>query len=339
MLKLTRRQTVCAAGAGVIAASTLFQPEGAKAANKPINIGYWNSPHPDTYNKGTGAYEKVFGADWPVKYILLQSGAQVVNLMASGDLDLCFAGSSPLVAGYAKGVGMSMIYVASVVTAVEALVARKGIDAVAQLKGKKIATPFNSSAHYALLAALENAKLSQGQASIINMPPNQIMAAWQTGAIDAAYIWLPIQGELVNNGGKVIFTSSELAPIGKAIFNAYVVRNDFRKEHPDLVAAYLKQVAAAIKIYVQSPASVVPEVAKILSLTEDQVRDYMKVLTLLTPQEIASSQWMGKPGEAKTGVLNSLVQQAEFLKSQGAIDQIPNDFRPFVDASFVEKIG
>ncbi len=80
----------------------------------------------------------------------------------------------------------------------EALVARNGsgVNTIADLKGKRIGTPFASTAHYSLLAALSQNGLSANDVQLVDLQPQAILAAWDRGDIDAAYTWLPTLDQL-----------------------------------------------------------------------------------------------------------------------------------------------
>ena len=54
-----------------------------------------------------------------------------------------------------NGIAYQVPWIHDVIGKAEALVVTEDITSVADLKGKKIATPFASTAHYSLLAALE----------------------------------------------------------------------------------------------------------------------------------------------------------------------------------------
>src|SRR5690606_35643798 len=116
---------------------------------------------------------------------VVQSGAQVVTAIAAGSLDVCNAGSSPIVVGYANGVKMTMPYLEKVITDSEALVVRKeaGITKIEDLKGRKIGLPFNTSVHFAMLAAHDQVGMGPGDVELLNMKPDQIVAAWQRGQL------------------------------------------------------------------------------------------------------------------------------------------------------------
>ena len=67
--------------------------------------------------------------------------------------------------------------------------------------------PFISTTHYSLLAALKHWGIKPGQVQIINLQPPAIIAAWQRGDIDGAYVWAPAVNELEKDG--TVLTDSE----------------------------------------------------------------------------------------------------------------------------------
>ena len=72
-----------------------------------------------------------------------------------------------------------------------------GIKKPADLKGKKVGVPFVSTSHFHLLVALEQIwHINPSEVKILNMQPPQIVAAWERGDIDAAYVWHPALAEL-----------------------------------------------------------------------------------------------------------------------------------------------
>uniref|UniRef100_UPI003754964C ABC transporter substrate-binding protein n=1 Tax=Escherichia coli TaxID=562 RepID=UPI003754964C len=71
------------------------------------------------------------------------------------------------------------------------------------LIGKRIAVPFISTPHYSLLAALKHWGIKPGQVEIVNLHPPAIIAAWQRGDIDGAYVWA-LAGNALEKDGKVV---------------------------------------------------------------------------------------------------------------------------------------
>ena len=99
--------------------------------------------------------------------------------------------------------------------------------------------PFISTTHYSLLSALKHWGIKPGQVQIINLQPPAIIAAWQRGDIDGAYVWAPAVNELEKEG-KVLTDSSQVGEWGAPTLDVWVVRKDFAEQHPEIVKAFAK---------------------------------------------------------------------------------------------------
>jgi NitT/TauT family transport system substrate-binding protein len=73
------------------------------------------------------------------------------------------------------------------------IVARRsaGIRTAADLRGKKIATSLNSSAHFYIVKTLRGAGLSEKDVTVVGLPPPDMPAAIERGDVDAVSIWEP----------------------------------------------------------------------------------------------------------------------------------------------------
>jgi hypothetical protein len=144
--------------------------------------------------------------------------------MASGDVQIALAGSSPIAAGASQGVDLELAWIVEDIASAEALVARNGsgIAKIEDLKGKKVAVPFVSTTHFHLLFALEHFGVDPKDVEILNLQPPQIAAAWERGDIDAAFVWDPALGQ-IKKSGEVVITSGELSALGKPTFDGLIV--------------------------------------------------------------------------------------------------------------------
>jgi NitT/TauT family transport system substrate-binding protein len=81
------------------------------------------------------------------------------------------------------------------------------------------------------------------------------LTAFQSGAIDGAWVPEPWATRLVNEGGgKVLVDEKTLWPDGKFVTTQLIVATKFLKDHPDTVLALIKGEADAIKFIADSPA-------------------------------------------------------------------------------------
>jgi NitT/TauT family transport system substrate-binding protein len=95
------------------------------------------------------------------------------------------------------------------------IVAKTGIESVEQLKGKKIGVEVGFVSHLLLLNALKQAKLSDKDIQIVNVPTDQTPQALKSGSVDAIVAWQPNSGQALREvaGSKAIFTSANLPGI------------------------------------------------------------------------------------------------------------------------------
>ena len=85
------------------------------------------------------------------------------------------------------------------------IVARKsaGIRNVASLKGKRITTPRNTSAHYYLVKMLETAHLTEADVTIVPITPlTDMSVALKDGRVDAVAMWEPESERAIAAVGK-----------------------------------------------------------------------------------------------------------------------------------------
>jgi taurine transport system substrate-binding protein len=271
----------------------------------------------------------------------MSSAPQFLAAMAGGSIDTCAIASSSIVTAFAEKLDVSLVYIEKVITTSEALIVRKaaGIAKLVDLKGRKIGTPFNTSAHFALLCILAKARLRAADVQIINMRPESLFATWSRAEIDAAYIWHPFQGQLVNAGGQILITTADLTDMGLSLFDGILVRNDFKRRCPEILLAYLKNYARTCETFRGQQAVVVQTLSAYLGVPNDVIRQYVSTFATLTPAEILSVQWMGPVAAHGTGVLRSLSAQADFLVAANQIEAAPKDLERFIDSSIAARIA
>ncbi len=74
---------------------------------------------------------------------------------------------------------------------------------------------------------------------IINLQPPAIIAAWQRGDIDGAYVWPPAVNELEKDGA-VLTDSEKVGQWGAPTLDVWVVRKDFKRNILRSLKAFAK---------------------------------------------------------------------------------------------------
>ncbi|MFW0700953.1 taurine ABC transporter substrate-binding protein [Pantoea sp. R13S299] len=298
-----------------------------------VTVAYQTSAEPAKVAQADNSFAKESGAS--VDWRKFDSGAGVLRALASGDVQIGNIGSSPLAVAAAQKLPIEAFLLASQLGNSEALVVKKTISTPKDLIGKRIAVPFISTTHYSLLAALKHWGIKPSQVQLINLQPPAIIAAWQRGDIDGAYVWAPAVNELEKEG-KVLTDSAEVGSWGSPTLDVWVVRKDFAEQHPEIVTAFARSALDAQQAYLNSPDSWLKQpdnlskLSRLSGVPEAQVPDLVKGNTYLTAQQ--QVEQLGKP------VNKAIVDTAQFLKAQGRVPQADNDYSSYVTSRFVAPL-
>ncbi|MFD8566891.1 ABC transporter substrate-binding protein [Streptomyces sp. NPDC059639] len=321
------RTALLAAAVALVALTASACGDGADAAEgggkTQVRIAYQAIPNADLVVKNQRLLEKAL-PDVDVKWVKFDSGGDVNTAVIAGAVDLGLAGSSPVTKGLSAPLNIpyKVVWIHDVIGENEALVAKKGIGSAKALKGKKIATPFGSTSHYSLLAALQSAGLKASDVTLVDLQPQDALAAWQRGDIDAAYVWTPALTDLEKDG-KVLVTSRQLADQGKPTADLGVVTDTFAAKHPKIVDAWIEAEDQAVKLAKSDPGEAATAIGAELNLSAGDAKKQLAQLVLLTAKEQQGSDYLGKPG-APGALARNLHDAAVFLKSQKAIDAVPD---------------
>ncbi|MGC0864626.1 taurine ABC transporter substrate-binding protein [Pantoea agglomerans] len=298
-----------------------------------VTVAYQTSAEPAKVAQADNSFAKESGAS--VDWRKFDSGAGVLRAMASGDVQIGNIGSSPLAVAAAQKLPIEAFLLASQLGNSEALVVKKNITTPKDLIGKRIAVPFISTTHYSLLAALKHWGIKPSQVQLVNLQPPAIIAAWQRGDIDGAYVWAPAVNELEKEG-KVLTDSAEVGSWGSPTLDVWVVRKDFAQQHPEIVTAFARSALDAQQAYLNSPdnwlkqSDNLSKLSRLSGVPEAQVPGLVKGNTYLTAQQ--QVEQLGKP------VNKAIVDTAQFLKAQGRVPQADNDYSSYVTSRFVEPL-
>jgi ABC-type taurine transport system substrate-binding protein len=172
------RRTLMAGAAGLAMAATMRRARAAATTN---NIGYFVETKPTMIAKSQGWFEDAAKAH--INWVEVGSGAQINAGVVAGSLDLGIGiGSSPSAAGISQGIPYKVVAMLDNIGPAEEMTVRASdnIKTPADFKGKKIATPFGSTSHFRLIGFLKTNNLTLSEVTVLDLPPEQIVAAWKT---------------------------------------------------------------------------------------------------------------------------------------------------------------
>ena len=327
----TTRRVLLSAGAA-LAASGLAAP--ARAADKEVTFAYQDMVVPFRTLMEQGGIEKATG--YKINWRKFSGGGDVVRAMASGNVALGEAGSSPIAAAASQDLDIELFWILDDIGDAEQLVARdgSGVTSVAGLRGKTVATPFVSTAHYQLMYALQKAGLEPGAVKVLNMRPPEIAAAWERGDIDATFVWDPVLARVRRNG-KVLTSAEAISKEGRPTFDGLIVDRKWAAANQGFMVELVRLLAKADASYASNKAKWTPDtpevaaVAKWTGAAPADVPASMAAYRFLTLEQQASAEWLGG------GAAQALKHTADFLKEQGRVVAVAPDYSRFVNAKYV----
>ncbi len=301
-------------------------PEATDGAAMPseFRIGYQVVPNAELLTKNQGFAEAKF-PDVDIQWLPFDSGRDVNTAMVSGGIDVGLAGSVPVSTGIAQELPYMVYFIHDVIGDNEALAvtSASGIQTMADLPGKKIGVPFGSTTHFSLLSALENEGIDPADVQILDMQPQDMLAAWQRGDIDGGFVWHPTLSKMLDADGTVLITAKELAEQGIITADLGIVSKEFAETYPGFLAGYVEALDEAVQFYRNDPEAAAAAMSEEIGLSPEESLEVMNELVWVSAEEQASEKYLGTP-EAPGAMSQVLKDSAEFMVKQEAIPSAPD---------------
>jgi NitT/TauT family transport system substrate-binding protein len=226
-----------------------------------LRLGYLpNVTHaPALIGLANGSFAKTLGPNIDLETSNYNSGTDETTAILANALDAAFVGPNPAINAYQKSHGTLIRIVAGTASGGAFLVVKPSITSIGDLLGKKIATPsLGNTQDVALRAFLKSKGLETdteggGDVSIVPQDNSTTVTAFQTDAIDGAWVPEPYATKLKNEGGKVLIDEASLWPGGKFVTTNLMVTTKFLADHPDIVTNLVKGLADSIDLITDNP--------------------------------------------------------------------------------------
>jgi len=284
MSLFSRRSLLCSAlFVGLLPTSLL-------AADKPKEIRLdWATYNPvSMVLKEQGLLEKEFAKDGiAIRWVQTLGSNKALEFLSAGSIDFGSTAGSAALVSKINGNPIKSIYVYSR-PEWTALVTRKDspITKVSELKGKRVAVTRGTDPHIFLVRALLDAGLTEKDITPVLLQHPDGKTALIRGDVDAWAGLDPMMAQAeVEDGAKLFFRKPEANTWG--ILN---VREEFLKDHPDLVRRVLAVYEVARKHSLANYADVKRVFIAATKLPEAVVDKQLKERTELTHSRIGAPQ-------------------------------------------------
>ncbi len=164
-------------------------------------------------------------------------GKDINFFMKRGDLELAVAGDMPTLSAAAQNYAVALALVKQNYSAI----ITRDLDQVSELKGKRVGNAAGSSAHYALMEALQTEGLTSDDIILVPMKVNEMTEALQQGKIDAFSAWEPTPTIALK-------TSDKFKVLHRSLSSSYLYcARPFLEKHPETVRHIVASIARSMK--------------------------------------------------------------------------------------------
>lgn len=146
-----------------------------------------------------------------------------------------------------------------------------GITTLADLRGKRVVVPRDTSAHYHLVAMLRSAGVQESEVTLVAAPATAMAAAVAKGDADAISMWEPESQNAVDALGAdaVIFQNNTIYRELFSVYSSTDVLNDTRRRRE--LVEFVRAVIASTGELTRDPKRFVPLISRVTRHPEAQI--------------------------------------------------------------------
>lgn len=216
---------------------------------KSLHIGYFNNiTHAQAlYLKAERKLEERMGQGTKVSWTSFNAGPSEVEALLAGDIDIGYIGPVPAITANSRSQGnVTVLSGSAQAGAVLVVHENSGITSVEDLDGKIVAIPqMGNTQHLCLLKILEDHKLKTveagGTITVTAVENAEVQNMMEQGKIDAALVPEPWGSLLEVGGARILLDYDEVYQNGDYPVTVVVVRNDYLKDYPEMVEAFMEE--------------------------------------------------------------------------------------------------
>jgi len=320
---------VTAVGCGSSTSNTASQPKQEK---KSIVIAYtpWTGYGALFIAKEKGMFKNK-GVD--VELQSIEGVGDRKQALVANKIQAMAASLDVSVSAAGEGVPMKFVWAFDASNGADGLIVKsgKGIEKVADLKGREVAFHKGSASHFFLSTILEKAGLNDNDIKAVDMKASEAASAFMAGKVDAAVTWEPHLSKAAAAGDIVLSTTKDTPGL---IADVLAFREDFAKENPETVQAVVAALAEATEYMAKNPEESSKILADSFKMKPEEVAADIKTIKFY---DLAGNlEFYGT--KDKPGPIYDVGKKAiAFYMNLKLMSQAP-DLTKFIDDSFITKL-
>lgn len=265
-----------------------------------------------------GGYFEEEGID--IKLVEFADGPTIVSAMESGSINVGNIGPGAHVLppqGKAEIISMSQFGNADEVIGNKT----KGVNSIADLKGKTIANASGTSSETILNLTLKEAGLTVDDVKIVDMDAAAITTAMLSGGVDAAATWSPNTHTIRSQMGDdvVMLTNNERYIDQYPSISSWATAPGYVKDNHDLMVRFMRALLKGMDYRVENDKEVAKWVAKQLAVDEDSVLQQLNDATWFTSAEMVQQAEDGTMLKLYNKQKDNFIERGQ-IEEKGSLD-------------------
>ncbi|MBL8156872.1 MAG: ABC transporter substrate-binding protein [Anaerolineae bacterium] len=266
-----------------------------------------------------------------VELVPFDAPNQTTQAFAEKRLDGFVSTISDAVAQAAAGIPVQVIWLVDQSLGGDVLVA-KGVENVADLRGKRIGVAFGTFGHVFTSVLLQEAGLDASEVSIVSLDPVEIPGALEAGIIDAGYTYDPFLQQAVQNGAVILGSSADMPGI---VIDVISFQKGSIDADPDRVGRFIRAISAAQAWWAENPDEGNAIVGEWMRLTAADIAASMPLMRLYSAADNLAA--MDPASQDSSSAYRGAQFALDTFMQAGLIEE-PVDLQTIINPSFVQSL-
>ncbi|MCO5761987.1 MAG: ABC transporter substrate-binding protein [Chromatiaceae bacterium] len=265
-----------------------------------------------------------------VRMVEMPSATACLQALAAGSVEGAGLTLDEVISARADNMRLKVVAVLDVSLGADVLIAKSGITALTELRGRRIGVEQTAVGAVMLDAVLSQAGLSPGDVQVVYATVDRHRDLFLNDGVDALVTFEPVPSQLAPAGAKRLFDSSV---IPGRIVDVLAVREEVIGQSPGALRQLLAGHFLALAELRSDPRAASPIIARRLGIPPEAVPAAYHGLDL--PDAAANRTWLaGRPSQLETAAaeLQRILLKAGLIRQAG-------DLEGLGDAHFLPKAG
>ncbi|MFM2305236.1 MAG: hypothetical protein RLZZ135_2649 [Cyanobacteriota bacterium] len=309
------------------------QPESTSSTNtsQAANVRLGFSAWPGWFPWQVALDKKVFDRNKVAVDLKWFDGyVESISTLTAGKIDANSQTLGDTISSIAGGADQVVVLVNDNSTGNDKVIARSGINSIADLRGKKIAAEEGTVDHFLLLQGLKKQGLTAKDIKFVPLETGKAAAAFVAGQVDAVAVFAPFTTQALKlKGSKEIFSSKDFPG---SISDHLVFSRKFIETHPDKVQAMVDSWFATLDTIKKDPEGSISIMSKRGGVTPAEYKEYAGGTKIFTVEENLKAF---QPGNNMNSLPFAAQKMSAFLTEIGMAKTKP-DLSKIFDDRFVK---